>query len=216
MRLFYILFFFMLCLVRQSFSQSEFLTRGQSGYGGGFGLCTSSEGNGLNLYAGYSFRGFVDANLIYSRAKGGSVQGGVISPEITFYPIKQEDAPHAPTIGVSLGYSHYKSITTTKVEEPDSASIIGWHWHENNEEQTINALILGVTVQRITNYWNVFFFQPLLGADLLMKNAGWEFTLRGGVSVGTRVVNGQFLTFMPSIEIKSGLTTFVFNFGTVF
>ena len=77
---------------------------------------------------------------------------------------------------------------------------------------TINALNLGLAAERRIGYWNVLFFNPLIGAGLSMKNAGWEFTLRGGVSIGTRVVQGPLLIFTPSIERQSGLTTFVHYF----
>jgi len=202
-------------LVQLSFSQSEYLLRGQSGFGSGFGLNTNNEASGFNVNAGYSYFGFIDGNIKYEKSNGGSVQGGVLTPSITFYPVKQEDAPASPTIGISLGFSRYRSITTTKVEEQDTAGI-GWHWQETSEDRMVNALILGVTAQRRTGYWNVLFFQPILSAGLVMKNAGWEFSLQGGVSMGTRVVNGPLLILTPSIERQSGLTTFILTFGAVF
>jgi len=210
-----ILLFLMVSLLQNSFSQSEFLARGQSGFGGGWGINTNKEASGLMLFAGYSFRGFLDADLTYSKANGGRVQGGVFSPSITFYPIKQEDAENAPTIGVSLGFSSYTSKTTTKVEEPDSIGI-GWHWYEKTNEDKINALNLGITAQRRIGYYKAFFFQPTVGGMMAMTNSGWEFTLRGGVAIGTRIVKGPLLILTPSIEYQSGLTTFVVKFGAVF
>jgi hypothetical protein len=210
-----ILFFLMASLIQNSFSQSEFIARDQSGFGGGWGISANSEANGLMVFAGYSYRGFLDANLTYSKANGGRVQGGVLSPSITFYPIKQEDAENAPTIGVSLGFSRYTSKTTTKVEEPNTVGI-GWHWYEKTEEVTINALKLGVTAQRRLGYYKALFFQPMLGGVLVMTNSGWEFALRGGVAIGTRVVRGPLLILTPGIEYQSGLTTFVITFGAVF
>jgi hypothetical protein len=211
----FILFFLVIGSVQWSFSQSEFLPRGRSGYGGGFGLSTNREENGLNVNAGYSYRGFINAKLTYSEANGDRIQGGVLSPSITFYPVKQEDARNAPTVGISLGYSQYKSNITTKFEEQDTVGI-GWHWNERREEKTITALKLGVTAQRRLGYWKVFFFQPLLGAGLSMTNAGREFALRGGVSIGSRVVRGPLLIFTPSIEHQSGLTTLMLTFSAVF
>jgi hypothetical protein len=216
MKRFSIPFFLILGLVQWSFSQSEFLTRDHSGYGGGFGLSTNRQENGLNFYAGYSYRGFLNAKLTYSKANGERFQDGILSPSITFYPIKQEDARNAPTVGISLGYSRYKTITTSKFEEQDTGGVIGWHWREITEEKTINALKLGVTAQRRLGYWKAFFFQPLLGAGFSNTNAGLEFTLRGGLSIGSRVVRGPLLILTPSIERQSGLTTLMLTFSAVF
>jgi hypothetical protein len=210
-----ILFFLMASLIQNSFSQSEFLVRDQSGFGGGWGISTNSEAHGLIFFVGYSYCGFLDANLTYSKANGGRVQGGVLSPSIAFYPIKQEDAENGPTIGVSLGFSRYTSKTTTKVEEPNTAGI-GWHWYEKTEEATINSLKLGVTAQRRLGYYKALFFQPMLGGVLVMTNSGWEFALRGSIAIGTRVVSGPLLILTPGIEHQSGSTTFVITFGAVF
>jgi hypothetical protein len=215
MKRFSVTFLLILGLVQWSFSQSEFLLRGQSGYGGGFGLSTNHEENGLNFYAGYSYYGFMDAKLTYAKANGGKVQGGVLSPSITFYFVKQEDVQNIPTLGISLGFSRYASKTTETVIVPDTA-IVTWRSYERVTELTINALKLGVTAQSRTGYWNVFFFQPLLGAELSITNAGREFALRGGVSIGARVVHGPLLILTPSIERQSGLTTFMLAFGAVF
>lgn len=215
MKRYSVLFFIILGLVQWSFSQSEFLLRDQSGYGGGFGFSTNREENGLILYAGYSYRGFIDANLTYTKTKGGEVQGGVLSPNITYYLIKQEDAENIPTLSISLGFSRYTSKTTETVIVPDTL-IVSWRSYERITELTINAFKLGVTAQRRTGYWNAFFFQPVVGAGLVIKNNGWDFTLRGGVSIGTRVVHGPLLIFTPSIERQSGLTTFMLTFGAVF
>jgi hypothetical protein len=215
MKRFSLLLFLILGLIQWSFSQSEFLLRGQNGYGGGFGFSTNHEARRLIFDAGYSYRGFIGANLTYAKTNGGTVQGGVLSPSITFYPVKQEDAENIPTLGISLGFSHYSSRTTETVIVPDTL-IVTWRSYERVTELTINALKLGVTAQRRTGYWKVLFFQPLLGAGLSMTNAGWEFTLRGGISIGTRVVHGPMLILTPSVEHQSGLTTFMITFGAVF
>jgi len=215
MKPFSILLFLMLGLVQLSFSQSEFLQRGQSGYGGGCGLCTDREKNELNLYAGYSYRGFIDAKLTYAKANGGAVQDGVLSPSMTFYFVKQEDAENIPTLGISLSFSHYTSRTTETVVVPDTV-VITWLSYDRVTESTINALKLGVTAQRRTGYWKAFFFQPVLETEMVMKNNGWEFTLCGGVSIGTRIVHGPLLIFTSSIERQSGLTTVKLVFGAIF
>jgi hypothetical protein len=178
-------------------------------------LSTDREKNRLSFFAGYSYRGFVDANLTYSKANGGRVQAGVLSPSITFYPVKEEDADNIPTLGISIGFSRYISKTIETVIVPDSV-IVSWRSYERVTELTINALKFGVTAQSRTGYWKVLFFQPLLGAELSATNAGSEFRLRGGVSIGTRIVHGPLIIFTPSIERQSGVTTFVLTLSTVF
>ena len=215
MRRFSILLFFMLSSIQWSFSQGEFLLRDQSGCGGGLGFSTNRDARGLNFFAGYSYRGILDANLTYAKENGGIVQDGIISPGITYYFVKQEDAGNIPTLGVSIGFSHYTSKKSETVIVPDSF-IVSWRSYERVTELTINALNLGVTAQSKTGHWKVFFFQPLLGAGLSMTHAGWEFTLRGGISIGTRVVHGPLFILTPSVERQSGLTTLIITFGAVF
>ena len=215
MKRFSIPFFLILGLVQCSFSQSEFLTRGHSGYGGGIGLSTNREENGLNFNAGFSYRGFLNANLTYSKTNGDRLQNGILSPSITFYPIKQEDAQGAPTIGLSLAYSGYMMTTTTTNAVPDSSAPT-YHLQSIINNMKINAITAGATIQSRIGYWKVLFFQPSFGASMLMADSGWKFTLRGGVSIGTRVVHGPLLILTPSIESQTGLTTLMLTFGAVF
>jgi hypothetical protein len=129
--------------------------------------------------------------------------------------VKQEDAENIPTLGVSLGFSHYTSKKTETVIVPDSF-IVSWRSYERVTESTINAINLGVTAQSRIGYWKVFFFQPVLGASLSATNNGSEFTLSGGISIGTRVVHGPLLVLTPSVERQSGLTTFKLILYSVF
>jgi hypothetical protein len=208
-------FFLMIAIAVQcSFSQSEFLRRGQNGFGGGLGFSVNSEMTGINIYAGYSYKGFLNADLAYSKADGGKVTNGVLTPTITYYFIKQEDAKRTPTLGVSLGYCRYSSRTTQTVAVPDS-NMQGRDTMLVTERK-VNALEIGVTAHHRIGSWKMFFFQPLLAGGLVLQSHSWEFTLRGGVVIGTRIKNGPLVVFTPALEKRSGLTTFVFTFGTVF
>jgi hypothetical protein len=206
----------MICLVQLSFSQSEFLVRGKSGIVGSLGFSTNRESNGMELSAGYSYRGFLDASLNFSKANKAKIRDGVLTPRITFYPLKQEDAKGAPSLGISIGFSHYTSKKTETVIVPDpDSTIINWRSYQRTTELTINAVKLGITAQRRMAYWKVFTFQPTLGAVLSVKKSGWEFTIRGGVAIVTRVVRGPLLILTPSIERQSGVTTLLLTFGAL-
>jgi hypothetical protein len=207
-------FFLMISLVHCSFSQGEFIKRGKSGIGGGAGFSANREMNGKTLYAGFSYKGFLDANITYWKMSGGKVQDGVLSPSIMYYLVKQEDAKKAPTLGISLGYSHYKSKATTKVEVPDTIGI-GWHWYERTEETTVNAVKFSVSAYHRIGYWKAFFFQPMIGTGVSMASSGWEVTLRGSVAIGSRIRGGHLLILTPSVERQSGVMTFVLTFGLV-
>jgi hypothetical protein len=213
MKRFTIFFFLMLSLVHYSFSQGEFIQRGKSSIGVGAGFSANREMNGKTLYAGYSFKGFLDANLTYWKSNWGRTIDGVLSPGITYYFIKQEDAKKAPTIGLSLGYSHYRWKSTSVVDVPQGLQ------HRTDtlvRDLTVDAVKLSVNAYRRTRYWKMFFFQPMIGAGVSMANSGWEFILRGGVAIGSRVRGGPLLILTPSIERQSGVTTFVFTFGAVY
>jgi hypothetical protein len=215
MKRFSLLFFLVISLFQYSFSQGEFLQRGGNGFGVGMGFSTNNETNALSYYAGFSYQGILDANLTYSKANGGKVRDGVVLPSITYYPVKQEDAKVAPTLGISLGFSRYVSKKTSTMEEPDLVGI-GWHWYEQTTEATVNAVKLGVITHHRMGYWKVFFFQPMLGADLSIISSGWEFKLRGGVAIGTRMKRGPLFILTPCIERQSGLTTFVLTLSAIF
>jgi hypothetical protein len=208
-----IFFFLMISLVHCSFSQGEFIERGKSGIGGGAGFSTNHEMNGKTLYVGFSYKAFLDANITYWKTNGGKVQDGVISPSITFYPVKQEDAKKAPTLGISLGYSHYKSKSTSLVDIP--APNMQIRTDTIKTDLTVDAVKLGINACRRIGYWKAFFFQPMIGADVLMVSSGWEFTLRGGVAIGSRIRGGPLLILTPSLERQSSVTTFVLTFSVV-
>jgi hypothetical protein len=213
MKRFSIFFFLMIGLIHCSFSQGEFIKRGKSGIGGGAGFSTNREMNAKTLYAGFSYQGFLDANIAYWKASGGKVQDRVISSGITFYPVKQEDANKAPTLGISLGYTHYKSKSTSLVDVPEPN--VQFRTDTIRTDLTVDAVRLGISAYRRTGYWKVIFFQPMIGADVLMASSGWEFTLRGGVAIGSRIKGGPLFILTPSIERQSGVTKFVLTFGVI-
>jgi hypothetical protein len=213
MKKFSIFFFFMIYVNQHSFSQSEFIQRGKSSFGGGLGFSINRETNGLNLYGGYSYQGFLDVNLMYSKTNSGQFRDGVISPSITFYPVKQEDAKNAPTLGVSLGFSQYRSKTTSFVDVP--AANMQHRIDTLVTESMVTEVGFGVNVYRGIGYWNVFTFQPMLGAGLSFISSHGEFTLRGGIAIETRIVRGPLLILTPIIVLKSDLMTFMLAFGAV-
>jgi hypothetical protein len=211
---FSILLFLTTILIYSSFSQGEFIQRGNNGFGGGAGFSTNSEMNGITFFAGYSYKGFLDANLTYWKVNGGKVQDGVLSPSVTYYLVKQEDSEKAPTLGVSIGFSRYTSKTVTKTEIPDTVGI-QWRWYEHTEEKKVNAIKLGVNACHRIGYWKAFFFQPSISAGVSMISTGWEFIVHGSVAVGSRVMNGPLLILTPGIERQSGVTTFILTFSVI-
>jgi hypothetical protein len=208
------LFFLMIGLIQWSFSQSEFIKRGKSGVEVGAGFSANSEANGKTLYAGYSFKGFLDLSLTYWKKSSGKIQDGVFTPTITFYPVKQEDAKKAPTLGLSVGYSHYKSVSVSQLDVPTPN--IQHQTDTLESKMTVDAIKIGVSASHRSGYWKMFFFQPMIGVGASIIKSGWEYTIRGGVAIGSRIKRGPLLVFTPSVERQSGVTTFVFSFGVVF
>ena len=72
------------------------------------------------LFAGFSYKGFLRFGSYLLESKRWKDLDEVFTPTITFYPVKQEDARKAPTLGISIGYSHYKSKSTSLVDVPDA------------------------------------------------------------------------------------------------
>jgi len=198
-----------------AYSQSEYLQRGQSSFGAGIGFCSNKDASGWNAQAGYSYYGFLDAGVSYSKANGGKVQNGVFTPRITYYPMKQEDAESIPTIALSIGFTSYTSVEKNVYYVPQDTGALTYRTYEMIEEQKNNVFLLGLCSQRRIGYWSVFFFQPQFGAELGMKQNGWDFTLRMGVAIGTRIVNGPMLILTPGLERRSELTTVLISIGVV-
>jgi len=206
-------FFLVFTIVYSSFSQGEFIKRGKSGIECGAGFGTNSGMSGKTLFAGFSYSGVVDANINYWKWSSGYVQDGIVLPSITYYPIKQEDAKKAPTLGVTLGYSHYKSHSVSFVDVPEPN--MQYRTDTIKTDETIDAVKLGINVFRRTGRWKIYFFQPTIGADVFMKNSGWEFALHGGVAIGSRIKGGPLVVFIPSIERQSSITTFILTINIV-
>jgi hypothetical protein len=199
------------------FAQSDILRRGQSGIGAGLGFSTNRETGQYLVTAGYAYQGFLDGTLMYSKASRGEVTQGVITPTVTFYPVKQEDADKVPTLGISLGFSHYVKTTTETVYSPNpDTTIIGAISFPIVQETTINALKFGVTAARRLGYWSVWFLQPSIGGRISISSAPWEFMVRADVTIGTRIVGGPIIALTPALEIQSGATTFALLLRTMF
>jgi hypothetical protein len=153
-------------------------------------------------------------SFTYWKKSSGKIQDGVLTPTVTIYPVKQEDAKKAPTLGLSIGYSHYKSKSTSQLDVPTPNMQHQTDTLETN--LTADAIKIGISAYHRTGYWKVFFFQPMIGVGASIVKSGWEYTIRGGVSIGSRIKRGPLLIFTPSVESQSGVTTFVFTFGIVF
>jgi hypothetical protein len=205
-----------LTIVPLLLAQGEYISRGTNAYSGSVLLSTDKQATAFGIQAGYSYKGFLDAGLMYLKANAGDFKNGILSPSITYYIVKQEDAPKAPTVGVTFRYQHYQSTTTSTVTEPDSIPAVTFHTRDITAMQTLDAFILDVAAHKHVGYWNVFFFQPTLGGGITMTRADWSFVLRGGVEIGTRVVHGPLLVLVPALEYQSHLTSFTLKLQTVF
>jgi hypothetical protein len=189
-------------------AQSDILRRGQSGIGVGIGYSNNRETGQYLISAGYSYKGFLDGSLTFSKANQGEVTQSVITPTVTFFPVKQEDADNVPTLGISLGFNHYVKTTTETVYAPNpDSTILSAIAIPLVQETTINAIKIGVTAERRIGYWNVWFFQPSIGARISISSAPWEFLIRAALSIGTRIVDGPIIVFTPAMEVQSGVTT---------
>jgi hypothetical protein len=203
----------MISLVHYSFSQGEFIVRGRSGVGGTAGFSVNKDMNCKILYVGFSPKGVLDFGLTYWKANSGKIRDEVITPSITCYLVKQEDAKKTPTLGISLGYSHYKSKSIALVDVPDPN--MQFHTDTIKTDLTVDAVKFGISAYRRTGYWKVFYLQPMIGAGVSMTSSGWEFILRGGVSIGSRISGWPSFILSPSIERQSDMTTFVLTFSIV-
>jgi hypothetical protein len=209
--------FLVQCATIQLIAQGEYIGRGENAFGATAAIFTNRAFNGYALQAGYSYKGFLDAGLLWTKANAGIAGNGILSPVVTFYAVKQEDAERTPTLGLSLGYRHYTASETKTIIVPDPDSTrIDHTSYRLEEKHTVNAIVLDVAAQRRLGYWNVFFFQPMIGAGISFINSGMQFALRGGIAIGARVVHGPLMVMVPCIERESGLTTFLIQLKAIF
>jgi len=205
--------FLMVGLVHCSFSQSEYIRRGRSGIGGSAGISINKEINGSIFYAGFSYKGFLDMGLSYWKANDERLYDEIFTPSITYYPVKQEDARIAPTLGISVGYNHYKSKSIALVDIPDPN--MERRMDTIKKDLTVDAVKLGINAYHKIAYLKGSYFQLMVGTDISITNSGCEFVLRSGIAVGSRIWGWPLLVFMPSIEYHTSATTFFLTFGIV-
>jgi hypothetical protein len=209
---------FILChigLISLMLAQGQYVSRGTSAYSGSLLMGTNSQASEFGVQAGYSYKGFIDAGLMYAKANAGDFKNGILSPSITYYIVKQEDDVHAPTVGVTFSYQHYQSTNTSTVIEPDSIPVT-FQPRDITTTQTLDAFIFDVAAHKRVGYWNIFFFQPTLGGGMAITRTDWNFVLRGGVEIGTRMVHGPLLVLVPYLEYQSNLTSFTLKLQAVF
>jgi hypothetical protein len=209
-----VFFFLMISMVHYSFSQGEFIKRGKSGFGGSVGISIiNKEIDGSLFYAGFSYKGFLDLGLTYWKANDGKINGEIFTPSFTYYPVKQEDAKKMPTLGISLGYSHYKSKPTSFVDVPEPT--LEHRIDTIKKDLIVDAVKFGVSACRRIGYWKGSYFQPMIGAGISIIGTSLEFILRGSCAIGTRIKGWPLLVLTPSIERQSDVTTFVLTFSIV-
>lgn len=216
MKRIFIVIFMQVGFVLSMYAQGEFIPRGTNAFSGSMLMCTDKEANAIGVQAGYSYKGFFDVGLMYLKATAGDFKSGILSPSITYFIVKQEDAVHVPTIGMTFHYQHYTSTTTSTVVQPDSLPALSFHTKEITKTQTLDAFVFDITAHKRVGYWNVFFFQPMLGGGVAMTRVDWNVCLRGGVEIGTRMVRGPLMIISPWIEYRSSLTSFIVKLQAVF
>lgn len=94
--------FLLLFASTASAQTSVWLQKGTSGYGGQLTLRTGNDQTQIGVLGGYSYKGFIDANLGFNRYSSDQSEAEVygIAPGVQFHPLKQsKDMP------VSVGFA---------------------------------------------------------------------------------------------------------------
>jgi hypothetical protein len=203
-------FFF---LFQESRAQSEYEKRGDRGYLGSIGFFTSSETGGAVLAFGYSPYGYWDAGFTLEKGGSGRTADGIFSPNFTYYILKQEDAPRAPSLGISASFSRYS--LTESYTFPVS---VGADSRDSTLTNTATYSFLTVmgTAHRHLGSWRNFDFLPFLGAGFAVSSKEWRFVWRGGVSVTMPIRKNMTLVINPTLQREPYLTTFILSAGVLF
>jgi hypothetical protein len=112
--LFLIVFIFVLSI--PIYGQGSFLDKGQNGFGFSAGFVTNKDVSGFGGSLGYSVSGIFDLGISLTRfgfvqqLLGSDISAIVISPDITFYILKQDDdMPISFSIGADYEWQDYSN-----------------------------------------------------------------------------------------------------------
>lgn len=194
------------------YGQGAYLDRGQSGFGFGASISTNKDATGIGGSVGYSFSGLFDFEIGVGRYSfdqklfGEDLSATVISPNVTFYALKQnEDLPLSFAIGAGYDWQTYSN----KVLD------------DNNIDMTGGFLSVGGVLFRYFQASNSFRIQPSVGFSYftgeqkVKDNKGNETTEKDDTTVFSLALGLAFNTsptnvfvISPRIGISEGTTSF--------
>lgn len=111
-----------------SFAQSSYLEKGQNGLGISGGFSTNEDITGFSGGVGYSFSGVFDLGVSISRfgfdqkLLGEDLKATVISPFVTFLPIKQDDST---PVSIGINASYQKQFYSNDALSSNDADVTG-------------------------------------------------------------------------------------------
>lgn len=200
------------CISSLTFAQSQYLERGQSGFGLNGGFSSNENLSGFSAQVGYSISGVFDVGISGSRfgfeqqLLGEELNATVISPFVSYLVIKQDESR---PLSVSLNGAYQREIYTNDVLS------------NNNIDMTGNNFTFGVSLFSDFQASEAITIQPEIGASYITGET--EATDSSGIilssSVSTAVYNfGLSLIFesssnndfvvSPALSIQDEITTF--------
>jgi len=172
------------CISSLTFGQSQYLDKGQNGFGLNGGFSSNENLSGFSAQVGYSFSGVFDVGISGSRfgfeqqLLGEQLNATVISPFVSYIVIKQDESR---PLSVSLNGAYQREIYTNNVLS------------DNNIDMTGNNFTLWVSL-----------FSDFEASDAI--------TIQPGIGAG--YITGETkATDSSGTILSSSLSTAIYNFG---
>ncbi|MFN1835290.1 hypothetical protein AB2B38_008510 [Balneola sp. MJW-20] len=207
-----------MCCTGFVFSQSAFLDKGQSGFGIAGNFATNEDANSFGGAIAYSFSGILDLGAGISRVGydqqflGADLNATVISPFVSFIPIKQDD--EIP-LSIALNGAYEKQLYSNDVLD------------DNDIDFTGDFLNVGVSLFTDFQASESMVVQPKAGVTYItgeskLKSGGQTVTESDNTTVfdvGLSLVfdagDTNLFVLTPMVFIQEDLTTFGFSLNFI-
>lgn len=202
-----ILVIFMMCIPFSLFGQGMFLSRGETAWYGAAGFFLNTETPGFALKGGYCYKGIADAELQWQKGKKGTPYSNLFIPRLSYYFVKEEDTPTAPTVGASLQYTQYTVTERTIVVVPINFPTVSYTRTEFSKNETYKYIILTGSIHRSLGTWRQYLVRPFAECGFGMSSKGWKFLWKIGTSLTKQTQQRSLFVLMPYLQREPNTTT---------
>ncbi len=196
-------------------AQGLFLERGQNGFQTVVGFFSNNISNGFLFSGGYSYRGMFDVGFSWQGGKSGTPYHSLFSPRVTYYPLKENDTPNAPSIAINIMYNQYTITERTEVPVPTTQPV-GYTMVTLTNENTYRYVTPSCGISRTIGVGKKYTFEPFSEVGFGISNKDWKFVWKIGMSAFKQIQARSLFVVTPLLQREPDATTFVLTAGIIF